>query len=417
MSSISQRISTNQLLYFIAFALGFVFIGIEYNRDGDFYFYYSAATKILTDSNLYDQLHGKNQVFEYYGSPVLTLALIPLTLLPISIAALFIKLCSILSIVRVWKIFEFYFPSISSQNEKKLAWMAIGFGSMAFMLYSNFHHVQFTILLLYLCVEGYHQLVHGKMWLGAVLLVFGIFLKISPIVILPYLAYRGHFRQVGAVVICLLLMSALPMLVAGFDHGLALWSGWFNQLNPSSELNVFDMNNEKNQGISAWLSTLFIADIRHIESTVYLRRHIMDLPKSTVVGLIWTGRAILILATLYILNSRPFSKAKSLVYEFRELSYLLAVIPLIFPQQRSYNFLMLMPAIAYIGYVLIVRSSFRKIDWTFFVIILLLLNIELLLGEFRRFYWHYKILTYAGLITIGLLSKISIKGRNIASEH
>ena len=88
-----------------------------------------------------------------------------------------------------------------------------------------------------------------------------------------------------------------------------------------------------------------------------------------------------------------------------ELSYILAITPLVFPQQRSYGFLLLFPAVAYLMYQLFFSGISRKKGLkTAFILILLLLNLELLLGNFREYYWHFKTLTYASLMLLGLLA-------------
>ena len=65
-----------------------------------------------------------------------------------------------------------------------------------------------------------------------------------------------------------------------------------------------------------------------------------------------------------------------------------------------------MPAAAYLAYQLVfykpIKKSFR-IKWILFFIAMLILNLELLLGEFRPYYWHFKTLIYATFILLFLL--------------
>jgi hypothetical protein len=69
---------------------------------------------------------------------------------------------------------------------------------------------------------------------------------------------------------------------------------------------------------------------------------------------------------------------------------------------------MMMPASMYVMYGLFVLKIRRhKIDWRFLsvlILIYLLTNAHLLLGEFREYYDHYKIITYGGLLMIVLLA-------------
>ena len=142
------------------------FLGVEFDREGDFYFYYSVASKFFSSPDLYDQLYGKNQVFDYSGSPVLTLLFYPLTKVPIIVAALFWKLLSIAALYRLWRIFEVFVSGYSLTKRQRISWLVLIFFSVAFLIYSNLHHVQLTIVLLYCAIEGYLQIYNKRMVTG-----------------------------------------------------------------------------------------------------------------------------------------------------------------------------------------------------------------------------------------------------------
>jgi len=67
-----------------------------------------------------------------------------------------------------------------------------------------------------------------------------------------------------------------------------------------------------------------------------------------------------------------------------------------------------MPASMYVMYGLFVsKKHTHKMDWGLLsglILIYLFTNAHLLLGEFREYYNHYKIITYGGLLMIVLLA-------------
>ena len=284
---LNYQVKSRDVLIFIFSTLSIVFLGFEMTRDGDFYFYYSASSKVFTSPDLYDQLHGKNQVFDYYGSPVLTLLLCPLTKVSITVAALLWKVLSIMALYKIWRILESFSVSMRLNDSEKTRWLLVTFIGILFLVYTNLHHVQHTILLLYLSLEGVFQIEKNRAWQGALLISLGIFLKVAPIVLFPYLLYRSRYRSALLIVVFILVFASLPTLFLGWEHSYLLWEGWLSKLNPGADLNALDMNNEKNQGLIAWISTLCIEGIRHIESSVFLRRHLIDLPLNIVINIIW----------------------------------------------------------------------------------------------------------------------------------
>ncbi len=64
------------------------------------------------------------------------------------------------------------------------------------------------------------------------------------------------------------------------------------------------MNNRKKHGISAWLSTLFIADIENNVIHFTHRRNLIDFGYTATKHLIYGGRITLILLTFYFLKNR-----------------------------------------------------------------------------------------------------------------
>lgn len=404
-------IASNKILIIILFIFTVIFTAGEYSRTGDFYIYYVASSFLFSNTDIYNQLYGTPPLFEYYGSPFLTLLLYPFTYIPLPVAALLWKLLNIIILFRTWKLIEKHLDLTALNSRNYKLWVGASFAAASFPIYTNFHSLQLTFIILYCVLEGLHAIGNKKQLLpGAIIIATGILIKIAPFVTIPYLVYRRHFKAALGVGIVLVLLAITPSLFLGWEKNAALWSGWFNQINPQSEVNTYDMNNSKNHGLSAFITALFIKGINHSESPLHIRRHIVDLSPETVKSIILAARLSFIGFMLYFLRSLPFKRQQNKLHQFWEISYLLLVIPLLLPQQRPYNFILLWPAIAYSLYYLIVCMQSKKHNaaWKLYLLIfgLVVFNLELFIGAFREYYWHFKTLTYSTFIIFIVLTML-----------
>jgi hypothetical protein len=101
-----------------------------------------------------------------------------------------------------------------------------------------------------------------------------------------------------------------------------------------------------------------------------------------------------------------------------ELSWILAIVPLIFPHQQFYAFAFQLPAVACVLYHCFLTGGKLRLVIPL-VIVFLAFNLQLLLGEFTKFYEHFKMVTFGGLITLVLLwvSRRSFAERSSAKPY
>lgn len=396
-----------QPIRFIGLLLIIIFIIFEYNRYGDFSIYYHAASNLYRLPDLYHPLYSEPPTLFYLGNPVITLLIYPFTYLPLSFATLLVKLVDLVLLYRIWIIISSYLSIDLHTSKIKNLLLIITFASCFISIYYNLHLVQFTIIMLYCSLEGIYQISQNKnIPLGSFLIAFAVLTKISPIVLLPYLIYRNHFKAFMWTILFLGVLVGSTFIFIEPTKSLFLWSKWWYLINPIDPDSIFDMNNRKNHGISTLLSTLFIKDITDNIVELTNRRYLIDLGREQVKVLITVARVILIGLTFYFLRSLPFVKQKIKQNEFWELSYLLLIIPLFFPQQRIYNFIFVLPAIAYLCYHLIVNKQQIKnyhLKLGAFVFCVLLFNFEMIFGQLRLYLWYYKTMTYATLFVLILL--------------
>lgn len=386
--------------------LGLLFVAyviVEYWHVGDFLIYYEAAKDLLLSKNIYTELYGAGKSWPYLSSPTMAFLLGPLTVLPFELGAALWKTTNILFLGWIWLILESWFDVRRLTKSEYLFFILSSFLSVSYVIYRNFALNQFTVFILLTAIVGTFLIFRkGKKVLGGCILALGICCKLMPIVLVPYLFFRREWRAGFASILFTAFWFLFPGLLLGFGEEITLLTDWMKVSNPNNDMNVFDVFTRDIHGVSALISTLFIEGIGMNEFTLQIRRHIVNLDPDTVVVLIQLARLALIGFTFFFLRSLPFVREKRPDWQFWEAGYILMVTPLIFPQQRQYAFFFLFPAIAYLTWSLIWLnreriSKGKKIPnlFYFYGMAILVFNLELILGHFREYYWHYKTLTYS----------------------
>ncbi|MCE3229155.1 MAG: hypothetical protein K0S32_3706 [Bacteroidetes bacterium] len=376
---------------------------IESFDKGDFYIFLSAANDLNGTQNIFENKYVDG--YHYYYSVLFALILKPLVWLPF----FWVKFCwLLLNVFLYFKLFQLLLRSeLVQRMEEKQKWiflLVIFVFSLRF-LRDNIHTAQITILILWSCVYGLYYISKDKPALGALILCIGINIKLLPIVFLPYLLYRGNFKALFYTLSFYCLFLFLPSVFIGHEYNMSLLKTWLHLINPTNQNHVLDVDERSFHGLSTLLSTLLVKDVPDLYA-MNIRRNIADVPLATLSLILLIVRLILVSVTLYFLRWSWFKKAKSKWQQCIEISYILYVIPLIFPHQQHYAFLFCMPAVCCICYYLFMsqmNTSSRKIYIAFLAISFLCFNLKILVGEFNNYYEHFKILTYGALLLIPLM--------------
>lgn len=385
--------------------MAIVLCWIEASGRGDFYIYLSATGDLMKGQNFYENKYVNG--YHYFYSVLFALLLKPFYTLPF----FWVKFSwLLLNVLLYFKLFQLLIKSklLQALNDKqRLLFTLLVFAfSLRFFL-DNIHNSQITILILWCSVYGLYLIVNDKPISGAAILAFGINIKLMPIVFLPYLIYRGYFKAFALTVLFYFAYLFAPSLFIDLSYNLSLLKTWLGLINPSNQNHVLDVEERSFHGLSTLLSTLFVKDVPDIYALT-LKRNIADVSIHTLSLILLAVRLILVSFTVYFLKLPPFTKSKTLWQQCVEISYLLLLIPLIFPHQQHYAFMFAAPAFACVVFHLIV--DYQKISKTIQITCIALLatiylcaNLKLLLGEFNEFYEHFKILTYGALLLIPLL--------------
>ncbi len=385
-----------------------IYVFFEAQGRGDLFIFLSASTDLFENENIFKNTYLDG--YHYFYSVFFAILLKPFTFLPMW-ACNALWLCA--NLFFVFRIFTLIKNLLPLHDFTKNELMALRIGGFLFSLrfiHENLHCLQITILILYLTLQGMQLVFSNKpkpFW-GALLIAFGINIKLLPLVLVPYLFYRGFFRAGFAIIGIYIGMLILPAVFIGWEQNQLLLSTWADLINPLRSNHVLDAEERSFHGLSTLFSTLLVQNPGDTHALL-IKRNIADVSLDQLKLILNTARCLLILFTLYFLRTLPFKSQVGLKHRFWELSYILLLIPLIFPHQQHYGFLFICPAFIFCLYYFIQnRKTLSKGKYYFMmssgILVYLLCNLKLLLGNYNEYYEHFKILTYGTLLLLILLS-------------
>lgn len=310
-------------------------------KGGDFDVYLDAAVKLSEGKNIYAPPFIKG--LQYFYSPLFAVLLVPFTGNFFVTEFIWLLLSGVM-IYRTFGLIQKYL-NFSQFSKKEFRWFVIitTFFTLRFLLY-NIAMIQITIFLLWAIFESIDLIKRDKFIIGSLLLAFAINVKLLPLVILPYLLYRGYFKATGLVVGFSVIFLYLPVLFLGTDFNSFLLHEWWQVINPTKKEHLIEAGAGSQNLVG--LIPVFITET---QGDLNVQRNFLNLSVETAIQITSLVRLALIALTLYFLKW-PFKRDVSNLNELRSLSYICLLIPLIFPHQQKYAFIFLYPMIMYLSY-------------------------------------------------------------------
>ena len=397
-------------LVFSGGLLALVLLFIESKSIGDFDIFISASADLLDGKNIYQIKY--HEWYHYYYDVFFALIISPLKSIPLYWANFIWLGLNIFFTYRIWLIIRSYLPE-GLLDKKQMQFFTMGSFALIFAIWHrNIHLTQMTIFILYLCLEGFYQIGNKKLLLGSLLLGIGISVKILPVVLIPYLIYRGYFKAAVLSIFCTALVLLLPAIFIGYDYHVFLLEERWAIINPLNDEHIVDVSERSFHSLTTLLSILFVENAGNSHS-LDLKRNIANVDLDTLKLIINFCRGVLVLGVLYFIRTWPFKHSISRLQSFYELSYILLIIPLIFPHQQPYSFFFVFPAISYLVFFGILKypesgikdHRLKKIGLISLIVLMyFLLNNHFVLGQFNHIYNHFKTLTYGILFLIPMLA-------------
>lgn len=232
----SERVRRWGLIALAAYAaVGF---SVWIQRSGDFGGYLIVGELVLSGRHIYRDVSADPNTWP----PFFSLVCVPLALMARVTPYLARGFWLALNLLSLWWVLRQIALLI---HGKRLLWSARGFSLVSpemlvpllltsRFIGSNFEHLQINILLFALALGGLLWIRQGRCWRGGVALGFAAAVKVMPVVFVPYLLWRRHWRGALATVAAGGLFSLAPILVFGplrfWDYVLAwrekLSMGW-----------------------------------------------------------------------------------------------------------------------------------------------------------------------------------------------
>lgn len=184
------------------------------------------------------------------------------------------------------------------------------------LVLSNFEHAQVNLVVLGLVLAGF-SLLDRRPWVGGLLFGIGSAIKATPILLLPYLAWRRRWKALGcACTGVAVAWIALPGLWLGPERMVEWWSAWIDAL-PNAG------------GQVSWMNQSL--------------RSIAVLQLGSVTGpVLWlAGTVVLALAILFAFGQpfHPVGRRRAAT----EVAVLLAAITIVSPVSWKAHYVMLVP--------------------------------------------------------------------------
>jgi Glycosyltransferase family 87 len=312
---------------------------------GDFMAYYGAANDIRQGKTIYFVEYMGWSSYSY--PPFFAMLLVPLAALPLIVADTLWLLLSVFLLFRIFRLIEgiLDISTVFSDKMYKYWVILVLIFTSRFILY-NFDNSQTTIVVLWGCLESLNLTLKNLYLLSGLVLATVISIKLMPLVVIPYFFYRSYYKSGFWALSFLIFLNLLPSIFYGFEGYVSVLKQWNAVINPVNNDFIFGENDieESVHSLSALFAGLFTDRMtRH-----GINRHITVLSHEKIIFWHSMAQLFFISLTLFFLKTMPFKSIANKRRIFGEFSYLMLIVPIIFPHQQKYAFVMILPAVAFI---------------------------------------------------------------------
>jgi hypothetical protein len=246
-----------------------------------------------------------------------------------------------------------------------------------------------------------------KVIVGGIILALAINIKLLPIVLIPYLIYRNYFKAIASFSFFSLVFLFFSAIFLGWSKNSFLLSEWWNVINPSNSQHLI----ETELGTHS-LSALIPSLLTETEGEIDIRRNVFSFGSESAILILNIVRAFFVTFTIYFLKWPPFKRNNSKLFQIYELSYLVLIIPLIFPHMQKYAFVLSIPALFYLSHFVVLnfRNGKSTVNaWRmntililiFLSFVLMTLSTDGLIGRnLNDITQHFKTITWGALLLV-----------------
>jgi hypothetical protein len=308
----------------------------------DFQVYYGAATRALHgDPNLF-VVDSPSAGLAYRYAPVVALLISPLTLFPVPVAGFIwylLKVAALAATVRI----AVRLAGSGDLSEAKL--FGIGFLLAGGYLIEEMATGNMHLLAMSCLVVAFYGIERRRFVAPSFCLALSILVKVTPAIVLPYLAIRRQWRVLGGTLGVIVGLSLAPSFVIGHDTNMR----WLGDWRQTVLARVEPGPNERDESLKGMLRRYLSASDAPVSKFPSVK--VVDLPKPIVLA-VWLAAVAGIVGLLFLTASDQHKIAARRVYEY---PLLLATILLISPHNtRIYYCALFLP------YLMLVIAARRR---------------------------------------------------------
>jgi hypothetical protein len=269
----------------------------------DYPVYYAAGRSLLRGRwDLYAPDFALGQVMDYRYPPLFLISFAPLWNLPYSISAYVWYLMSVVEIFGCAVIVVRLFPETRRSTK---AWLFVVIGTAQYFVmvlhYGNAH-----LLATFCLFAALYFLIAKRSVLAGLLMAIAITIKLTPVLILPYLAIKRRWNSLVMVFVFLVALNLIPAFWFGFQANNRLLVGWYRHVVASQEFHEDNgpINLSLKGQLRRYLSSIPYServdgDVRYPEVNVasFSRQHLFNawlilssLITAGVLALLWRNR-------------------------------------------------------------------------------------------------------------------------------
>lgn len=394
-----HRAVQHPAVWFPAVLLIGVYVWFELHHVGHLDTILSASSNLMRGDLVYSVLHSGEQ---FTQSPLVATLLYPLTIFPPWAARLLWLILQIWLCWRIWEVFLSLLQATWFRESLQTVFGIVVLVACTGLIHLNLRSGHLVIPALWAVFEGLSMIRQGRSTTGGFLLALAVHLQFISVVIWPWLIFRRDWKSVLIATGTSAVLLVTPAIWLGTDRHAELLHDWWaicgtDYLNSSTRDGHFQSLNN--------LLTAYFGEEKNIQEGITVRRQITELKPSTIDVVLFLSRTILILSALYMSFRKPFSRLRKASRMFYEVSSILLITPLIFANQTTGSFLLVLPALCWILYGWFEQRILGsgKIPWAeraTLSLLIILFNLPTWAGRWNQWFDYFMITGLAALILI-----------------
>lgn len=399
-----MTIKIEKYIWLLLSAFGIILCALETPGLGDFAIYLSAASDLTYHKDIYQTTYYDG--YHYFYSVFFAIFLKLFAGFNFSVIKFIWLYLNYLCFVHLLQLLNnFLLKRVANAKQRWYLFCFAIIFCISFVL-QNIHSAQITLFLLWASIYGLKLIYNKKSFHGSFLLAIAINIKIMPVVLIPVLFFNGKWKECIMIIAFYIVLLLFPYLVIEQNYYNLLLQSWWNLINPMAGKHILDTEERSFHSLTTLLSVLLVKNTGEAYLLPY-KRNILDINLNTLKWVILFVRLVFI-SSVFLFISQPFFKKNYTFYKTElQYAFVLALVPLVFPHQQHYAFILCLP-LALLCFYYSLRFNTKWLNYLL-VIVFLSFNLRLLLGYFNQYYEHFKIITYGALLLVFIAIFIGFK--------